>query len=140
MLLPTEDKLDVPNMRVWCYYDPERPDLLEAAAAIALEKTERSGNTYLTRTLFERKRATKDSAKPSRIITVEDAPEALPVPASRVLRTSPQSRQAFYRLTEPVSTVKAEKLSKLIARVLGADKTGVNANEFIYCHSKKGLH
>jgi hypothetical protein len=131
MLLPTEDKPEVPNRRVWCYYDPERPDLLDTAAAAALEKVQRSGNTYITRTLFARKRATKDSAKPSRIITVEDAPEALPVAASRVLRTSPQSRQAFYQLTEPVSTAKAEKLSKLIARVLGADKTGVNANKVL---------
>jgi len=86
---------------------------------------------YITRTLFARKRATKDSAKPSRIITVEDAPEALPVAASRVLRTSPQSRQAFHQLTEPVSSARAEKLAKLIARVLGAGKTGVNANKVL---------
>jgi len=130
-LIPSEDAPDTPNEREWCYYDPERPDLLDRAAQVALQKVEKYGNVYLTRTLFARKRATKDSAKPSRIITVEDAPEVLPIPASRVLRTSPQSRQAFYKLTEPVSTAKAEKLSKLIARVLKADKTGVNANKVL---------
>ena len=46
MLLPTDDKPDVPNMRVWCYYDPDRPNLLDTVAAIALETVQRSGNTY----------------------------------------------------------------------------------------------
>lgn len=117
--------------RSWHYYDPQRPDLLETAADVALEYAETFGNVYLTRTLHEHKRATKESAKPSRIIAVEDAPEVLPVAASRVLRTSPGSRQAFYRLVEPVSTKQAEKLSKLIARVLGADRSGTNANKVL---------
>ncbi len=131
MLLPSDDKPDLPNERTYHYYDPARPDLLELAAEAALDKAERNGNIYLTRTLFERRTTKKNGAKPSRIIAVEDAPEALPVPASRVLRTSPHSRQAFYRLVEAVSTAKAERLSRLIARVLGSDKSGTNANKVL---------
>ena len=131
MLIPTEERPDIPNGRVWCYYDPERPDLLDRAAEVALEKAERSGNVYLTRTLFDRKRATKDSAKPSRIIAVEDAPPILPIPASRVIRTSPGSRQAVYRLVEPVSGARAERLARLIARVVRADRTGTNSNKVL---------
>jgi RepB DNA-primase from phage plasmid len=131
MLLPSDDSPDIPNSRTWHYHDPERPDLLDAAAEIALQKADTYGNVYLTRTLFDRKRATKDSAKPSHIIAIEDAPADLPLPASRVLRTSPQSRQSFYRLTEPVSTSKAERLSRLIARAMKADKSGVNANKVL---------
>ena len=131
MLLPTEGRPDIPNRRVWCYYDPERPDLLDSAAEVALEKAKRSGNVYLTRALAQRKSAKKESALPSRIIAVEDAPAQLPIPASRVLRTSPASRQAFYRLTEPVSNARAERLSKLIARVVGSDRSGTNSNKVL---------
>jgi hypothetical protein len=131
MLLPSDDHPDTPNARTWHYYDPERPDLLDAAAEAALQKADTYGNTYLTRTLFDRKRATKDMTKTSRIIAIEDAPADLPLLASRVLRTSPQSRQSFYRLTEAVSATKAEKLSRLIARAMGADKSGVNANKVL---------
>jgi hypothetical protein len=93
LLIPTEDSPDILNARTWHYYDPERPDLLDTAAATALQKADTYGNVYVTRTLFERKRATKDSAKISRIIAIEDAPTALPLPACRVLRTSPQCKK-----------------------------------------------
>ncbi len=131
MLLPSDDSPAIPNARTWHYHDPERPDLLDAAAEAALQKADTHGNVYITRTLFDRKRATKDMAKTSRIIAIEDAPADLPLPASRVLRTSPESRQSFYRLTESVSTTKAEKLSRLIARAMKADKSGVNANKVL---------
>jgi hypothetical protein len=131
MLLPSDDSPAIPNARTWYYHDPERPDLLALAAEAAIQKADAYGNVYITRTLFDRKRATKDVVKTSRIIAIEDAPAALPLPASRVLRTSPQSRQSFYRLTEAVSTTKAEKLSRLIARAMGADKSGVNANKVL---------
>lgn len=63
MLLPSDDHPEIPNARTWHYYDPERPDLLDAAAEAAHQKADTHGNVYITRTLFERKRATKDSAK-----------------------------------------------------------------------------
>ncbi|MEN9934318.1 MAG: RepB DNA-primase from phage plasmid, partial [Chloroflexota bacterium] len=115
------------DTRQWFFYDAERPDILETAAAYAVELRDRWGNVYTTRTTFRAKQATKENANPSRLIFVDDAPEDAPLPWSLYLRTGRGPGQGFLKCDKPTTQADARG----VAVALLGDRSGSNENKVL---------
>ena len=131
---PTDPrKIDlVTTTRRWCYYDPERPDLLHAAAAYAAQLADGYGNVYCSVRLYtaDAKRTNTRAekyTKPSRVIVIDDAPAAPALPYSLSVRTSKHSRHAYYKCNAPTSKDDARRA----AAALGGDPSGVDLTQLI---------
>ncbi len=127
------DKIDlVMNTRRWCYYDPERPDLLASAAAYVVELANDYGNVYCGVRLYtaEAKRTNtraEKHTKPSRIIFIDDAPAAPPIPYTASIQTSEHSRHAYYKCDKPTTKDDARRA----AAALGGDPSGVDLTQLV---------
>lgn len=131
---PTKpDKIDlIMATRRWCYHDPERPDMLDQAAAYAAELASAYGNVYCGVRLYTADaRRTNTRAekytKPSRVIFIDDAPAAPPMPYSASIRTSEHSRHAYYKCDRPVTKDDARRA----AAALGGDPSGVDLTQLV---------
>ena len=131
---PTDPrKIDlVTTTRRWCYYDPERPDLLQAAAAYAAQLADGYGNVYCGVRLYtaDAKRTNTRAekyTKPSRVIVIDDAPAAPALPYSLSVRTSEHSRHAYYKCDAPTSKDDARRA----AAALGGDQSGVDLTQLV---------
>lgn len=131
--LQKPDKIDlVMRTRRWCYYDPERPDLLASAAAYVAELANDYGNVYCGVRLYtaEAKRTDTRSekyTKPSRMIFIDDAPAAPPIPYTASIQTSENSRHAYYKCDKPTTKDDARRA----AAALGGDPSGVDLTQLV---------
>lgn len=82
------------------------------------------GNAYISTTLYERPERSRQWARPSRVLFVDDGPEHAPLAYSMAVQTSADKRQPYYLLTEPVDPATRQDMQRRIAYALGADKSG----------------
>jgi hypothetical protein len=63
LLMPTRDDPTCINTRRWFYYDPDRPDLIEATAAYVVELASRHGNVFCGVRLYDKRAKAQNTRK-----------------------------------------------------------------------------
>jgi hypothetical protein len=128
LLMPTRDWPDALNTRKWFYLDPLRPDLYEAADDYVSYLGDRYGNVYTGVRQYSKKQRSEATTKPSRVIFIDDAPEAPEIPYSASIRTSEHSRHAYYKCDQNVTKDDARRAA---AALEGADSSGVDLTQLV---------
>jgi hypothetical protein len=127
------DKIDlVMSTRRWLYYDPERPDLIEAAARYITLLSKSHANVYTGVRLYTKAAKLQNSrseeyTKPSRVIFIDDAPAAPELPYSLCVRTSEHSRHAYYKCDRSVTKDDIRRA----AAALGGDPSGADLTQLV---------
>lgn len=128
---PEKIDLDMHSRR-WCYYDRQRPDLIDEAARYIVELAGAYGNVYIGCRLYEKRAKVENTRKeaytlPSRVIFVDDAPAAPVLPYSASIRTSEGSRHAYYKCDRPITKDDARRA----AAALGGDSSGIDLTQLV---------
>lgn len=120
--------------RRWCYYDSERPDLTQQAAAYVATLAQQYGNVYCGVRLYTRQAKdtnTRSEATtlPSRVIFVDDVTDlsAAPVPFSLAIQTSTGKYHGYYKC----DTYTTKDDVRRVTAALRGDASGVDLTQLV---------
>lgn len=108
------------------------PEQLDRLAQDAARLAEAHGDVYVSSTLYSRRERREDAARPSRIVFLDDAPEAPEgLPYSAEVATSRRSRHAYYRLDTAAPPAARHALQRRAAAALAADPSGADIAQVV---------
>jgi len=110
----------------WYWYTPQRSAALAQRVA---RLAARFGDVYVSSTLYSSPRRNQADALPSRVVFLDDAPARDDYSLS--IRTSGNSRHAYYLLDQPIDPQIRAELQRRAAYALGTDKSGADVTQVV---------
>lgn len=127
---PSKIERDPPQGQRFHWYAPDRiDDIVEHCQTLAAT----CGNVYVSSSLYDRpcRPCHGSTPLPSRVVFVDDAPEAPSLPFSFCVRTSEASRHGYYLTDVPIDPETRRELQARAAHGLGGDPSGADVEQMV---------